>query len=121
MNSLSTSLNNQSLISLTAPWIDDSCARRFRSAVLYVQRIEGSHNGEAICQMIEKMIDGSRISKERVHLVLTDNASDMKRALRDCNLRGYGYFAHSLQLMVKNSILLQRMVIDILAVSCKMV
>ena len=69
MDIWSTSLNNQSLISLTAHWIDDSCARR--SAVLHVQRIEGSHSGAAICQMIETMIDGWKISKERVHLVLT--------------------------------------------------
>ena len=115
----STSLNNQSLISLTAHWIDDSCARR--SAVLHVQRIEGSHNGAAICQMIETMLDSWKISKERVHLVLTDNASNMKKALRDCNLCGYGCFAHSLQLVVHDGVLSQRMVIDTLAVSRKIV
>ena len=41
----------------------------------------------------------------------------MKKALRDCNLRGYGCFAHSLQLVVHDGILSQRMVIDTLAVS----
>ena len=115
----STSLNNQSLISLTAHWIYDSCARR--CAVLHVQRIEGSHNGAAICQMIETMLDSWKISKERVHLVLTDNASNMKKALRDCNLCGYGCFAHSLQLVVHDGVLSQRMVIDTLAVSRKIV
>ena len=118
MDIWSTSLNNQSLISLTPHWIDDSCARR--SAVLHVQRIEVSHSGAVICQMIETMIDGWKISKERVHLVLTDNASNMKKALRDCDLHGYGCFAHSLQLVVNDGVLSQRMVIDTLAVSPKL-
>ena len=119
MDTWSTSLNNQSLISLTGHWIDDSCTRR--SAVLHVQRMEGSHNGAAICQMIETMIDSWKISKERIHIVLTDNASNMKKALRDCDLCGHGCFAHSLQLVVHDGVLSQRMVIDTLAVSRKIV
>ena len=111
----STSLNNQSLISLTAHWIDNSCARR--SDVLHVQRIKESHSGTAICQMIETIIDDWKISKERVYIVLTDNASNMKKALRDCD----GCFAHSLQLVVNDGVLSQRMVIDTLAVSRKIV
>ena len=118
MDIWSTSLNKQSLITLSTHWIYDSSARR--SAVLHVQRIEGSHSGAAICQMIET-IDGWKISKEWVHLVLTDNVSNMKKALRDCDLRSYGCFAHSLQLVVNNGMLLQWMVIDILAVSHKIV
>ena len=115
----STSLNNQSLMSLTTHWIEDSCARQ--SAVLNVNKIEGSHSGAAICQMIETMIDSWKISKEGIHLVLTDNASNMKKALRDCDLHGYGCFAHSLQLVVHDGVLSQRMVIDTLAVSCRIV
>ena len=53
MDIWSTSLNKQSLITLTT---DDDSARR--SAVLHVQRIKGSHSGAAICQMIETMGDG---------------------------------------------------------------
>ena len=106
-------------MSLTTHWIDDSCARQ--SAVLCVNKIEGSHSGAAICQMIETMIDSWQISKERIHLVLTDNASNMKKALEDCDLHGYGCFAHSLQLVVHDGVLSQRMVIDTLAVSSRIV
>ena len=104
-------------MSLTTHWIDDSCARQ--SAVLNVNKIEGSHSGAAICQMIETMIDGWKIFKERIHLVLTDNASNMKETLRDCDLHGYGCFAHSLQLVVHDGVLPQRMVIDTLTVSLR--
>ena len=58
--------------------------------------------------------------KEIVHLVLTDNVSNKKKALRHCDLCGYEYFAHSLQLVVNDGVLLQRMVIDALAVSAKL-
>ena len=119
MDIWSTSLNKQSLITLSTHWIDDISARR--SAVLHVQRIAGSHSGAAICQMIETMIGGWKMSKERVHLVLTDNVSNMKKALRDCDLCSYGCFAHSLQLVVNSGMLLHRMIIDILAVSHKIV
>jgi len=110
----STSLNNHSLISLTVHWIDESYARR--SAILHVHKMEGSHSGAAICQMIEKMVDGWKISKQRVHLVLTDNASNVKKTLRDCDLHGY---AHSLQLVEHDGVLSQQMVVDTLAVSCR--
>ena len=82
--------------------------------MLHVQRIEGSHTNAAICQIDWK------ISKERVHLVLTDNANKMKRALKDCDLHGYGCFAYSLQSVV-DGVLSQWMVIDTLAVSCKII
>ena len=55
MDIWSTSLHNQSLITLAIYYIDDCCARM--SAVLYAQRIVGSHSGAASCQMIETMID----------------------------------------------------------------
>ena len=39
-------------------------------------------------QKIESMIEFWKIAKERIHLVLTDNASNMKEALREANLSG---------------------------------
>ena len=110
----STSLTNQSLISLTGHWIEDDFLRK--SAVLQVKQLEGSHTGETICKSIESMIEYWKISKERIHLVLTDNASNMKKALRDANLSGFGCFAHSLQL-VNDGVITQRVVIDVLAVA----
>ena len=112
-------MNNQSLMSLTTYWVDDSCARW--SAVLNVKRIEGSHSGVATCQMMETMISNWKISKERIYLVLTDNVNNIKKAVSDCNLHGYGCFAHSLQLVVIDGVLSQRIAIDALAVSRKIV
>ena len=109
----STSLTNQSLlISLTGHWIEDGFLRK--SAVLHVKQLD---TGEKICESIESMIEYWKISKERIHLVLTDNASNMKKALRDANLSGFGCFAHSLQLVVNDGVISQQVVIDVLAVA----
>ena len=67
--------------------------------------------------MIETMIGGWKISKERIRLLLTDNASNMKKALRDCDLYVYGCFAHSLQLVIHDGVFSQWMIIDTLEVS----
>ena len=53
------------------------------------------------------MTDYWKISKEQIHLVLTDNASNMKKALRDANLSGFGCFAQSLQLVVNDGVISQ--------------
>ena len=53
--------------------------------------------------------------------VLTDNASNIKRALKDCDLHVYGCLAHSFQLVINDGVLSQRMVIDTLAVSYKII
>ena len=62
------------------------------------------------------MIEYWKISKEQVYLVLTDNASNMKKALKDANLSGFSCFAYSLQLVVNDSVISQ-VVIDFLAVA----
>lgn len=45
----------------------------------------------------------------------------LKKALRGCNLLGYGCFSHSLQLVVRDGVFSQWMVIGTLAVSHRIV
>ena len=78
--------------------------------------MEGSHTGVAICQALESMLDSWKISKDRVHLVVADNASNMKRAMKKGRFEAQGCFAHTLQLVVNDGVLSQRAVIDLLAV-----
>ena len=81
----------------------------------YVKQLEGSRTEEKICESIELMIEYWKISKERIHLVLTDNDSNMKKALKN-NLSRFGCFAYSLQLVVNDDVISQWVVIDVLAV-----
>ena len=69
-----------------------------------MKQLERSHTGEKVCESIESMIDYWKISKEQIHLILTDNISNMKKALRDANLSGFGCFAHSLQLVINDGV-----------------
>ena len=106
-------------ISLTAHWITHDFSRV--SAVLHAHRCEGSHTGEYICKKLEDMLKIWGISKTRVHLIIHDNASNMKKASQEAQLPSLGCFAHTLQLIVNEGVLSQRAVIDILAICQKIV
>jgi len=84
----STSLSNGSLISMTAHWIGDEF--KCMSAILNAQKIEGSHTGAAACQALESMLENWKISKSRIHMVVADNASNMKKALREGHFEAQG-------------------------------
>jgi len=47
---------------------------------------------------LEYILSHWKISKENVHLVLRDNASNMDCAVKDADIVSFGCFAHSLQL-----------------------
>ena len=51
-----------------------------------------------------------------MHCVVWDNESNMIKAMSEGGLPDFGCFAHSLQLVVHDGLLSQRVVIDLLAV-----
>jgi len=62
------------------------------------------------------MLENWKISKSRIHMAVADNASNMKKALREGNFEAQGCFAHTLQLVVNDSVLSQCAVSNILSV-----
>jgi len=66
---------------MAAQWIGNEFERT--SVVLLARRMEGSHTGVAICQALESMLGNWKVSKARVHLVVADNASNIKRAMKE--------------------------------------
>lgn len=112
----SSSVNDTALLSLTAHWINSKFKRT--SAVLNAQCLTEAHTGEYIAAQILTMLEKWDITLEQVHLVITDNASNMTKAMRDASLPHFGCFAHSLQLVIHNGLLSQRAVIDIISI-CK--
>ncbi|KAK7888714.1 hypothetical protein WMY93_024274 [Mugilogobius chulae] len=115
----SSSVAPMSLLSLTAQWIDSSFV--LRRATLHVREFRGSHTAERIQQSIENMLNNWGIDKERVHVILRDNAANMKKAMRDMGVRSLGCVAHSCQLCVQEGLLSQRSVTEILANARKIV
>ena len=110
----SCSSNDTSLLSLTAHWLDKSYTKI--SAVLHAQALEMAHTGEYIAERISFMLESWNISQECVHLVISDNASNMVKAMKEASLAHFGCFAHSLQLVVKDGLLSQRAITDIISI-----
>ena len=103
----------ESFISWTAHYITSEFQRDER--VLQVCPFPGSHTADAISEMILKLLDKWSIDKSRVHTVVRDNAANMVAGIRQCGLSAVSCTIHTLQLVVKDSILVQRSVKDMLA------
>lgn len=109
-----------SLISLTVHWVD-SATHDLCSAVLQVKKCRGSHNQATIAASITEMLNHWEIPREKVHVILCDNASNMKAAMEDMAVPSLGCFSHTLQLVVHEGLISQHSVSDTLANSRKIV
>lgn len=115
----SSDVSQMSMLSLTAQWIDDNF--EMKRAVLHAQEFPGSHTGTAIASAFDRMFAQWRIPKENVHVVLRDNARNMKKAMDDCGVKSLGCMAHTLQLAVHDGVLSQRSIADCVAIGRKIV
>ncbi|KAK0154005.1 Zinc finger BED domain-containing protein 4 [Merluccius polli] len=109
-----------SLISLTVHWVKPD-TYSLCSAVLQVKQCRGSHNRATIAASITDSLNHWEIPLENVHVILRDNASNMKAAMEDMAVPSLGCLAHSLQLVVHEGLMSQRSVSDALANSRKIV
>ena len=75
----------------------------------------GSHTAIAISEIIKKLLDSWKVPKTRVHTVVRDNAANMVAGIEQCGLPSIGCAIHTLQLVIKDCILAQRSVSDMLA------
>ena len=110
----SSDVNSDALLGFTAHWVDGSFQRQ--SAVLQAQELTQRHTGEYIAVKITKMLEDWMITSSQVHVVIRDNGSNMVKAMTEANLPSFGCFAHSLQLVINDGLLSQRVVKDLLAV-----
>nr|XP_054604940.1 zinc finger BED domain-containing protein 4-like [Nothobranchius furzeri] len=115
----SSSVCPMSLISFTAQWIDSSF--NLQRATLNAQHFRGSHTAEHVKQAIGDMLNSWGIEKERVHVIVRDNARNMKRAMEDLAVPSLGCVAHTLQLVVHEGLLSQRSVTDTMANARKII
>ncbi|KAL6463619.1 hypothetical protein MHYP_G00280100 [Metynnis hypsauchen] len=108
-----------SLLSLTVHWLDRSFAPH--SAMLQAKNFHGSHNSDSISTAIKEMLGQWHIPLNKVHVILRDNASNMKKAMDNMRVRSLGCFAHTLQLVINEGLLSQRSVNDAIASSRQIV
>lgn len=102
------------LLSLTVHWLDTSCSPH--SAMLQAKNFHGSHTGDTISAAIKEMLHQWHILLTKVHAILRDNASNMKKAMD--TVHSLGCFAHTLQLVVNEGLLSLRSVSNAIA-SCR--
>ena len=91
----SSTVNDASLLSSTAHWIDSQFKRT--SAVLNAQCLTEVHMRECIAAQILSILEKWDIALKRVHLVITDNASNIAKAMHNASLPPFECFAHPLQ------------------------
>ena len=82
---------------------------------------DGSHTGENKCLKFKEIFHSLNISEDRIHVIVSDNVPNMLKAMRDAVLPHLGCFAYTLQLVVKDGVLVQRAVIDMIATSKKII
>lgn len=109
-----------SLISWTAHYVNPENFTR-EEWILQVCPFPGSHTAEAISEMITKLLDSWGIEKSRVHVVVRDDAANMVSGIEKSELPAIGCTIHTLQLVIKDCIMTQRAVIDMLTRSRKIV
>ncbi|XP_032358832.1 zinc finger BED domain-containing protein 4 [Etheostoma spectabile] len=102
-----------SMLSLTAQFINQNF--ELKRVVLHSQEFSGSHTAEALAAAFSDMFRAWGIPKEKVHVILTDNAKNMVKAMRDADLPSLTCMAHTLQLAVADGVLSQRSIADIIA------
>lgn len=89
--------------------------------MLHARELSGSHTGDSITADIEEMLREWKINKNKVHVVLRDNATNMKKTMDQLGVASLGCFARTLQLIVHKGLLSQRSVSDALANARKIV
>ncbi|XP_077270860.1 zinc finger BED domain-containing protein 4-like [Temnothorax americanus] len=97
--------NTRSYIGITVHYINFE-AMRLECISLGIKELEKSHNAEYISTIISEVLDEWHINADAVVAVVTDNASNMAKAIRDTfgHQKHMGCFAHTLNLAVQDAI-----------------
>ncbi|XP_065323365.1 zinc finger BED domain-containing protein 4-like [Gordionus sp. m RMFG-2023] len=100
-------------ISLTCHYINQNFQQINR--VLNVKTFNESHTAINIAQILDEIINYLGIKKNKIHLIIRDNAPNITLAMKNGKFQSVSCFAHSLQLVAQAAILSQRSIIDMLA------
>ena len=114
----SSSVSPLAMLSLTAQFIDENYV--LQRDVLHSQEFSGSHTAVRIAEAFRDMFQAWGI-EEKVHVILRDNASNMRKAMIDAGYPSLPCMAHTLQLVVNEGILAQRAIKDIVAMGRRIV
>ena len=109
---------HDSLLSLTAHFITEDFERS--QVCLQAVKFNESHTGSNIASMINSCIQSWNLV-EKLTCIVRDNAANYVAGLRDADLPNFGCFAHTLQLVIHDGVLVQQGVQELLGVARKLV
>lgn len=109
----------ESYISFTAHFISNDFFLIHHA--LNVRHFAGSHSALTIGSMLESLLCEWNVDKNNVHLVVTDNAFNMIKALKDSEFQNAACFNHSLQLAINDAVTAQRALNDAITIAKKIV
>ncbi len=113
----SSDVSITSMLSLTAQWIDADF--QLQNILLHSQEFRGSQTAAAISDAFANMFDTWHIDQSKVHVIVSDNARNMTKAIEDNQLKGIRCMAHTIHLVV--NVLSQCSVKDVLAIGRRIV
>ncbi|KAL4113573.1 hypothetical protein QTP88_017180 [Uroleucon formosanum] len=107
-----TSRNNESFMAITIHFIDSNFS--LRSVLLGCFEFNDHHTGVNLSEKIKQTLDEWNL-KKKVVLAVSDNANNIKNALNTLNIlqiKSMGCFAHTMNLVVQSSLILENSLID---------
>lgn len=98
-----TSKTNQSFISVTAHFIDPKNETLISSVLLGCIDFDEKHTSDNLARFLRNLVEEWNLSN-KLTAIITDNAANIKAAIRKCNWRWLSCFAHSINLTVQSSL-----------------
>jgi len=94
-----TSRNNESFLAVTAHFIDPDNVTELSSVLLACTSFGESHTADNLASFLKTTVDEWGLS-QRITVVVSDNAANIKSAIEKCNWRRLSCFAHDINLIV---------------------
>ena len=109
----------QSYFGITGHWLTADFTRC--SYVFSCMPLDDRHTGQYWATQFQVALQKWKIEKDNCHLVVRDNAANIKKCFVDMGVDSIGCFAHTIQLAVNDGIFSQRGVKDLIATCRKIV
>jgi len=104
-----------SYLTVTTHWLDDYYRRK--SAVIALVHLTESKTAENLSKEFLQVLQQWHIPLMKVNPVLRDNGPNIAKAMRDSAVASIGCLAHTLQLVIKDALFVQKSVEDVLSIA----
>ena len=85
------------------------------NVVLRVVRFDESHTVANIFTLLQGVLSDYNIAKHKVHIIVSDNATNITKGIHIAGCQSLPCFLHTLQLVIKDSLHEQRIISDAIA------